>query len=298
MSGLIGAIEAGGTKTVAALGSSFEEIAGAHELIVPSTSPRETVNHIFDSFDDQRGGAPLAAIGIGTFGPVDLASGRISMSTPKIAWRGFSWHEAIKERWGDVAVALDTDVNAAGIAEWRWGASRERAVSVYITVGTGIGGALAVGGQPLHGLSHPEFGHMCVPRVRGDDFSGVCLSHGDCLEGLASGVAIEERWGIDGSQLPLSHPAWELESEYLASAVANVVAIGSPQIVVLGGGVMSREGLIEKVRHTTRTRIGDYFTSRELNEDIDSFLVPPALGARAGVLGAFALGLDAASRPR
>ncbi len=185
--------------------------------------------------------------------------------------------------------------NAAGIAEWRWGASRGCEVSVYITVGTGIGGALVVGGRPLHGLQHPEFGHMVVPRVAGDDFSGVCLSHGDCLEGLASGIAIEERWGIDGSQLPTSHPAWELESDYLASAVANVVAIGSPQSVVLGGGVMSVEGLIEKVRAKTRVRLGDYFTSRELHDGMDAFLVLPALGASAGVLGAFALGLDAAT---
>ena len=294
MTGLIGAIEAGGTKTVCALGSSVEEITDGPKLIVPSPSPLETVNDIFDWIDDRRGGASLEAIGVGTFGPVDLTAGRISRSTPKIAWRGFSWSEAIQDRFGEITVAVDTDVDAAGIAEWRWGASRGCDVSVYITVGTGFGGALVVGGQPLHGLQHPEFGHMMVPRVAGDDFSGVCLSHGDCLEGLASGVAIEERWGIDGSQLPPSHPAWELESDYLAAAVANVIAIGSPQSVVLGGGVMSVEGLIEKVRAKTRLRLGDYFTSRELHDGMDSFLVLPALGASAGVLGAFALGLDAA----
>ncbi len=298
MTPLIGAIEAGGTKTVCALGSTFEEISDGPRLIVFSSTPLETVTHIFDWLDAQRGGAPLNAIGVGTFGPVDLTAGRISTSTPKIAWRGFSWYEAIKGRFGDVTVAVDTDVDAAGVAEWRWGASRGCEVSVYITVGTGIGGALVVGGQPLHGFRHPEFGHMVVPRVAGDDFSGVCLAHGDCLEGLASGVAIEERWGIDGSQLPISHPAWELESNYLASAVANVVAIGSPQSVVLGGGVMSVEGLIEKVRAKTRIRLGDYFASRELQSGMDTFLVPPALGVSAGVLGAFALGLDAVTQAR
>ncbi len=295
MSRLIGAIEAGGTKTVCALGTSFEEIVDAEKLSVPSASPRETMTQIFDWIDARRNGATLDAIGVGTFGPVDLATGRISASTPKIAWRGFSWPEAITDRFGGVMVAVDTDVNAAGVAEWRWGASQGCEVSVYITVGTGIGGALVVGGRPLHGLQHPEFGHMFVPRVPGDDFSGVCLSHGDCLEGLASGMAIEERWGIEGSQLPISHPAWELESDYLAFAVANVVAIGSPQSVVLGGGVMSVEGLIEKVREKTRARVSDYFTSRELHDGIDAFLVPPALGSSSGVLGAFALGLDASA---
>jgi fructokinase len=294
--GLIGAIEAGGTKTVCALGSSFEEIAEAEKLIVSSATPNETVTRIFEWFDAQREGAPLDAVGVGTFGPVDLASGHISPSTPKIAWREFSWYEAINARWGHVTVALDTDVNAAGIAEWRWGASRECDVSIYVTVGTGIGGAVVVGGEPVHGLQHPEFGHMFVPRVAGDDFSGVCLSHGDCLEGLAGGVAIEERWGIEGSQLPISHPAWALESEYLASAVANVITITSPQSVVLGGGVMSVEGLMEMVREKTRARLGDYFASPELHEGMDTFLVPPDLGANAGVLGAFALGLDAATR--
>ena len=293
MTKLIAAIEAGGTKTVCALGTSFEQIVDAEKLIVPTTSPRETMTQVLDWIDARRGGAALDAVGVGTFGPVDLATGRIATSTPKIAWRGFSWREAIADRFGDVTVAVDTDVNAAGVAEWRWGASRGREVSVYITVGTGIGGALVVDGRPLHGLQHPEFGHMFVPRAPGDDFSGVCLSHGDCLEGLASGMAIEERWGIEGSQLPLSHPAWELESDYLASAVANVVAIASPQSVVLGGGVMSVEGLIEKVRTKTRARLDDYFTSRELHDGIDNFLVAPALGASSGVLGAFALGLDA-----
>jgi fructokinase len=296
VSALIGAIEAGGTKTVCALGSTFEEIRDAEKLTVPSASPKETMARIFDWFDEQREGAPLDAIGVATFGPVDLAVGRISPTTPKIAWRGFSWRGAIAERYGDVALALDTDVNAAGIAEWRWGASRGREVSVYITVGTGIGGALVVSGQPVHGLEHPEFGHMFVPRVAGDDFSGVCLSHGDCLEGLASGVAIEERWGIEGSQIPNTHAAWELESDYLALAVANVIAIASPQSVVLGGGVMSAEGLIEKVRRKTRERLGDYFVSRELHEGIGAFLVAPASGSSAGVLGAFALGLDAEIR--
>jgi len=296
VSPLIAAIEAGGTKTVCALGSTFEEISAGPRLSVSSSSPLEAVTRIFDWIDDQRAGATLDAFGVGTFGPVDLRTARICASTPKIAWRGFSWLEAIKSRFGDVALALDTDVNAAGVAEWRWGASRGCEVSVYVTVGTGIGGALVTNGQPLHGLQHPEFGHMVVPRAAGDDFSGVCLAHGDCLEGLASGVAIEERWGIDGSQLAPSHPAWDLESDYLASALANVVAITSPQSVVLGGGVMSVEGLIEKVRTATRERLGDYVTSREVHEGIDTYLVPPALGSSAGVLGAFSLGLAALTR--
>ncbi len=293
MTGLIGAIEAGGTKTVCALGTSFEEVFDAEKLIVPSASPRETMTQMFDWIDARRDGAALDAVGVGTFGPVDLATGRIATSTPKIAWRGFSWSEAIRDRFGDVSVAIDTDVNAAGVAEWRWGASRGCEVSVYITVGTGIGGALVVAGRPLHGLQHPEFGHMFVPRAPGDDFSGVCLSHGDCLEGLASGMAIEERWGIEGKQLRSRIPRGNRER---LSRVRRRQCRGDPRRRsrwCSEGGVMSVEGLIEKVRTKTRNRVSDYFTSRELHDGIDTFLVAPALGASSGVLGAFALGLDA-----
>lgn len=290
---LIGAIEAGGTKTVCAVGSSWQEVAESEKLFLATETPEVTMRLALDFFLERSRGRRFDAIGVGTFGPVDLATTRISLSTPKVAWRGADWADAITARFGEIAIAFDTDVNAAGLAEWRWGASRNCEVSVYWTIGTGIGGALVVNGRPIHGLQHPEFGHMFVPRVAGDEFVGTCLSHGDCLEGLAAGVAIAQRWGVEGSRLPFDHPAWDLEARYLASAVANVIALSSPQSIVLGGGVMSAPGLLDKVRKQTRELLNGYFSAREVNEGVADFLVAPALGSNAGVIGAFALANDA-----
>jgi fructokinase len=293
---LICAIETGGTKTVCALGTSWGDIRDSEKLVVPTTTPGETITGVLDWMEEKRGASAIAAIGVASFGPIDFATQAISLSTPKVPWRGVSWPAAIRERFGDVRVSLDTDTNGAGIAESRWGASRGVQVSVYVTVGTGIGGALIVDGTPVHGLQHPEFGHMFVPRVAGDDFEGACLSHRNCLEGMASGIAIERRWGVEASLLPANHPAWDLESNYLALALANIIAICSPESIVVGGGVLSADGLIEKVRELTRRYLAGYFSSPELDEGMDHFVVPPSLGHNAGVIGAFALGLDALSR--
>ena len=187
-------------------------------------------------------------------------------------------------------VALDTDVNASALAEHLWGAAMGVDDMVYVTVGTGIGGGAMAGGKLVHGLVHPEMGHMRVPHDRGaDDFDGACPYHGDCLEGLASGPAIERRWGRRPELLPDDHPAWELEAGYLAAGVVNLICTLSPRRVVMGGGVMERPSLLPRIRAGVRELLAGYVRAPEVSDAIDEYIVTPALGARSGVLGAIAL---------
>jgi fructokinase len=235
----------------------------------------------------------LQAFGVGSFGPIDFAIKSIAETTPKVAWRGFNWQNALSERFGQLPIGFDTDTNAAGVAEWRWGNAQERGVAVYVTVGTGIGGGLIIDGAPVHGLLHPEFGHMFVPRQGGDDFVGTCPVHGDCLEGLASGPAVNRRWGPSDVPFPANHPAWELESDYLSLAMVNIITITSPEVIILGGGVMAVDGLLDKVREKTVQRLGGYLAKDELGSRIGEYIVAPGLGEASGVVGAYSLGLDA-----
>ena len=186
-------------------------------------------------------------------------------------------------------VAVDTDVNGAGVAEHRWGAGRGADPFVYLTVGTGIGGGALVHGRPVHGLVHPEMGHMRVPHDHADPFPGACPYHGDCLEGLASGEAIARRWGAPAEALPAAHPAWELEARYLALGLVAVIAVLSPRRIAVGGGVMQAAHLLPRVRHAVASLLAGYVDSPALRDRIDGYVVAPALGERAGVLGALAL---------
>jgi len=292
--GMIGAIEAGGTKIVCAVGRTWREIRDADKFVVPTNTPDHSMNPIMDWFIDRHRETPLEAIGIASFGPINFELNTISMSTPKVAWRGVSWQKAVEDALGELPVGFDTDTNAAGLAEWRWGAAQGHGVAVYLTVGTGIGGGLIIDGVPVHGLLHPEFGHMTVQHQLGDPFRGNCPSHGNCLEGLASGAAIEKRWEDSGEQIAPDHRAWELESDYLAMAMVNIVTITSAEVIVLSGGVMAVEGLLEKVREKTKTRMAGYIAVVELGTGIAQYLVPPGLGNASGVVGAFALGAQAA----
>jgi len=233
------------------------------------------------------------AFGVASFGPIDFASMSIGQTTPKSLWRGISWRAAIEKRFGQIPIGFDTDTNAAILGEWRWGSAVGRNVAAYVTVGTGIGGGVLVNGIPIHGILHPEFGHMFVPRQSGDTFPGVCPIHGDCLEGLACGPAVAKRWGQPSAGLPPSHLAWELESDYLSLAVVNIIMTCSPEVVILGGGVMSVAGLLNRVRNNTVSKLGGYIPNDELGPDIGNYLRPPGLGRSSGVVGAFALGLDA-----
>ncbi len=297
---IFGGIEAGGTKFVCILASGAEDIRA--EARFPTTFPGETIQLAVDFFrQGQKEHGELSAIGIASFGPLDLdrnspTYGYIT-STPKPGWVNTDFAGMIR-RALSLPIGFDTDVNAAALGEWRWGAARGLDTFVYLTIGTGIGGGGMVNGQLMHGLLHPEMGHLCIPHNQAtDSFAGICPFHGDCLEGLASGPAIESRWGQRGVTLPLDHPAWKLEAHYLALGVANLIYTLSPQKIILGGGVMQQAHLFPLIRRKVQTLLGGYLQSPAILENIDDYIVLPALGKRAGVLGALALAMDAAKSP-
>jgi len=284
-SSLFGAIEAGGTKFVIGVGSGPDDVVTAQ---IPTTSPEVTVAAAVSWFRQQSRGE-LRGVGIGSFGPVDLnpesSTWGFIASTPKAAWRNFDLAGAVREALG-VPVRFDTDVNAAVLGEARWGAARGIANCLYLTIGTGIGGGAMVDGRVLHGLTHPEMGHVRIPHdFARDPFPGNCPYHGDCLEGLASGPAIEARWGVKAEELPADHPAWALEARYLAYGITNFVCTLSPERILLGGGVMQQAQLFEVVRGELARVLAGYV--RRIPE-----VLPAGLGNRAGVLGALALALE------
>lgn len=286
---LYGGVEAGGTKFVCAVGTGPDDIRAVERF--PTTTPEETLGRVIAFFRNQP--EPVEAIGVGSFGPVDPdpqsgAFGYVT-STPKPGWRDANVRGPIREAL-QVPVAFDTDVNAAALGEQRWGAARGLDTFIYLTVGTGIGGGGVIGGKLMHGLIHPEMGHILIPHDRAQDpFPGACPYHGDCLEGLAAGPAMERRWGAKADTLPPDHPAWELEAGYLAAGLANMICTLSPQRVILGGGVMQQEHLFPLVRRKLQQVLNGYVQSPAILEEIDRYIVPPELGGRAGVLGAIAL---------
>jgi fructokinase len=282
-----GGIEAGGSKWECAVGTGPADVRAT--TTIRTTTPSETIGQAVAFFERE---GPVDAIGIGSFGPLDgnPASptwGYIT-TTPKPGWAQTDVGQEIRHRLA-VPVAFDTDVNAAALGEHRWGATQGLDTSCYITVGTGIGGGGLVEGKLLHGLMHPEFGHMRIPHDReADPFPGVCPFHGDCWEGLASGRAIEARWGKPADELA-EDAAWQLEARYLALGLVSVICILSPERVVIGGGVMSRHGLLEAVHREIVRLMNGYLASAVLSDGISAFVAKPALGPRAGVLGALAL---------
>ena len=290
---LWGGIEAGGTKFVCAVGTGPDDIR--HEIRYPTSSPDETLATAIEFFK-RRG--PVDAVGIASFGPIDLnpassAYGHIT-TTPKEGWANVDFVGAVQSAL-DLPVGFDTDVNAAALGEWKWGAAQGLDTFLYLTVGTGIGGGGLANGKPMRGLLHPEMGHIGMPRDPSvDPFEGVCPYHGDCLEGLASGPAIQARWGKPVEQLPEGHPAWELEAHYLGTALASFICVLSPQRIVLGGGVMKHAPLMGAVREETRARLNGYIQSPAILEQMERYIAAPALGDRSGVLGAIALAQGAA----
>jgi fructokinase len=278
-----GGIEAGGTKWVCGIGTGPDDLHALETF--PTTTPAETLARAA-AFFDQNGG--VSAIGVGSFGPIDLRAGRIT-TTPKPGWAGTDVVSVLHGALG-VPVAFDTDVNAAALGEGRWGAAMGLDTFCYFTVGTGIGGGVIAGGRLVHGLIHPEVGHMLIPHDRAcDPFGGSCPFHGDCFEGLAAGSAIERRWGKPGEELGGRSEVWELEAEYLALGVVNVICIVSPQRVILGGGVMKQPSLLPLVRARVRELLAGYIVAPALADGLDEYIVGPALGDRAGVLGAIEL---------
>lgn len=292
MKPLLGAIEAGGTKFVCAVGSSSDDIYD--EIRFPTTTPEETLSKALKYFKTQTSKyGPLSALGIGAFGPVNLdknsAKYGFITSTPKEGWRDTSICGFFQDHL-NVPVAFDTDVNAAALGEGRLGAAAGLKNYIYLTVGTGIGGGAIINGNPVHGLIHPEMGHFYINQNRSkDQFPGSCPYHETCLEGLASGPAIEQRWGQKGQSLPADHEAWELESDYLSQACMVFITCYSPEMIILGGGVMKQQSLFKQIRSKTKELLNGYVDHPLFLGDLSNYIVPPALGDQAGICGAFEL---------
>jgi len=292
---LFGGVEAGGTKFICAVGSGPDNIRA--EARFSTTNPEETVNQALAFFREQHRIKPLSAIGLASFGPIDLnrqsdTYGYVT-NTPKFGWTNTNLAGMFEEAM-NLPVGFDTDVNGAALAEHRWGAAQDVNDFVYLTIGTGIGGGAMINGQLLHGLMHAEMGHMRVSHEwDADPYVGNCPYHGDCWEGLACGPAVKERWQYEPSQLPSGHPSWKLEAHYLALGIFNIITILSPQRIIIGGGIMEQHQLYDMVRKQVQIQLNDYIQMPEIVDNIENYIVPPALGAEAGVLGAIALAQDA-----
>jgi fructokinase len=280
---VFGGIETGGSKWECAVGAGPDDLHAA--ATIPTTTPDETIGAALEFF--HRAG-PVAAVGIGSFGPVDVRSGSPTWghvtTTPKPGWANTDVAGPIGRELG-VPVAFDTDVNAAALGEHRWGAAQGLDTFAYVTVGTGIGGGGMARGRLLHGLVHPEVGHLRIPHDPDDSFAGACPYHGGCWEGLAAGPALQARWGTSPHELPGDDTIWSLEARYLALGLVAIVSVLSPQAIILGGGVMRRDGLRERVRSEVAVLLAGYVEAPPI--------VAPALAPRSGVLGALALAQNA-----
>lgn len=289
---LFGAVEAGGTKFVCAVGTGPNDLRSVTRI--PTTTPEETLPQVLDFFRQQiKTVGVLDSIGIGAFGPVDVRPNSPTfgwfLNTPKPGWQQIDFAGMLKREL-NIPIGFDTDVNAAAVGEHRWGNGQGLETFIYLTVGTGIGGGGLVGGKPIHGLLHPEMGHILIPHdLSVDPFVGSCPFHQDCLEGLASGFAMEKRWGRKGNTLRADHPAWALEANYLALGLMNFIVVLSPERIIMGGGVMAQEQLFPMIRSQVREKLNNYLDVPKIVNEIEDYIVPPKLGDKAGILGALAL---------
>ncbi len=271
-----------------ALGSGPDRIVAREQL--RTSDPQSTVSQIVEFF--RRNPEPVA-IGVGSFGPVDLHVGSPHWGevtrTPKPGWSDVAVGSVLEDALG-VPVRFDTDVAAAAIGEHRWGAGSGCQSICYMTVGTGIGAGLLLNGRAWHGIVHPEVGHMRVPHDwQKDPFPGICPYHGDCLEGLACGPALEQRWGRRADLLEPGHPGWEMEADYIAAALANIVFTVGPDRIIIGGGVLGQPGLLALIRRRLDVLLGGYLQTPLLDPGLERYVVAPVLGDDAGVLGAIAM---------
>jgi fructokinase len=289
---LLGGIEAGGTKFVCAVGTTQGIIL--QKTTFPTTSPADTLTQVVEFFTcrvNEHGS--IAGLGIASFGPLDPSPssptyGYIT-TTPKPGWANFNFLGTLKKAL-DLPMYFDTDVNGAAFGEFRWGVGQDLDTFIYITIGTGIGAGAIANRSLIHGLVHPDMGHIRIPHDwQADPFPGTCPYHGDCLEGLASGPAMEKRWGRRAEYLPDDHPAWDLEGQYLALAFTNFICTISPQRIILGGGVMQQAQLFPIVRRKVQEYLNGYVRSSAILDEIDTYIVSPGLGSQSGVLGAIAL---------
>ncbi len=288
---IYGALEAGGTKMV--LSRLDENGVMLDRESIPTQTPETTMPAMIRFFRDR----PITALGIGCFGPLDLSPasptyGAIT-ATPKLSWRNYPILTEFRRQLG-VPALLDTDVNAAALAEATLGAARGLGSCLYVTVGTGVGGGVVIDGKPRHGLTHPELGHMLLTPEKDDPMpEGACPYHAHCLEGLAAGPAIAKRWGKPAQELPPEHPAWALEAAYLAQMCHNAIMTLSPEKIILGGGVMQQEFLFPLIREKTLALLNGYVCHAAVDHGLADYIVAPGLGVNSGVMGAFLLARQA-----
>lgn len=286
---LIGALEAGGTKMVCAIGNEDGTIL--EQVSIPTTTPEETLPKIVEYFKDKG----IKALGVAAFGPVDVKPesetyGYI-LDTPKLAWKHKDLLGILKKEL-NVPIGLDTDVNGSCLGEMTYGCAKGLDSVIYITIGTGVGVGVSVNGKLLHGMLHPEGGHILLERHPEDPDGGICPYHKNCLEGFASGPSIERRWGKKAIELVDRPEVWEMESYYIAQALTDYIMILSPQKIILGGGVMHQEQLFPLIRSKVKEMVNGYINTKEL-EDIDNYIVPASLNDDQGIMGCIKLGLDA-----
>jgi len=288
----IAGIEMGGTKIVCGIATGAGDVL--ERTSIPTRGPEETLSDIRAWLEPRLEDA--SGLGIASFGPVyvDPASPRYGHigATPKTAWQDFDVLQAIRE-WTALPLVLDTDVNAAALAEIRWGAARGHANVVYVTVGTGIGGGIVSNGRPVHGLMHPEIGHIKPRRLSDDDLDGMCPFHGDCFEGLAAGPAIRARWGKPLNELLVDHPAYAMEADYLGQLAVNLLLTASPTKLIFGGGVMNCTELLPMIREAAARHLNGYLKLTDPLNGQEELIVTPGLESNAGLLGAVTLIIDA-----
>lgn len=288
---LFGTLEAGGTKMVLSVGNEENELL--EQASIPTEQPEKTIPAMIEWFR----GKGIVSLGIGTFGPVDLKKDSPTYGwitkTPKPGWSNKPLLPQMRDELG-IPALIDTDVNAAALAEWKMGAARKVNSCLYVTVGTGVGAGLVIEGHLVHGMVHPELGHMVLRQEPNDPTpDGFCPYHQGCLEGLASGPAIEKRWGKKGYELPQDHEAWQLEADYLAQMCMNAICAFSPEKIILGGGVMQQKHLFPMIRKKTLALLNEYVQAKEILEDIDHYIVEPGLGTKSGATGALLLARQA-----
>lgn len=286
---VLGALEAGGTKMVCAVGNEQGQVL--ERISIPTVSPEETMPRMIEFFRKYE----IEALGIGCFGPINPVKGTALYgyitSTPKLAWQNYNIVGAFEETLG-CPVGFDTDVNASMLGEVTFGAARGLDSCIYVTIGTGVGVGVYVNGGLLHGMMHPEAGHILLQRHSADTYAGKCPFHGNCLEGMAAGPAIEERWGAKGTELSGRQEVWELEAYYVAQACVNYTLTYAPRRIILGGGVMHQEQLFPIIRRQYRELMADYVDTPELR-DIGSYIVPCSLNDNQGIMGCLQLAVEA-----
>ena len=288
---IYGGVEAGGTKFVCAVGTGPDDLQD--EVRFETTSPEETINRTLEYFKKQNLKEQLLAVGIGSFGPIELnrklSNYGFITSTPKPGWSNINICGLIKEEL-KIPVGFNTDVNAAALGEYEWGAGRGLNNFIYLTIGTGIGGGVMINGRLLHGLQHPEMGHIFIPQdIKADPYEGNCPFHKNCFEGLASGPAMKNRWGKSPEDLNKDHKAWDLEAQYISHALTNYICTLSPERIIIGGGIMEQKKLLPLILTSVKKMLNNYIHMEEITDNIEKYIVLPSLGKKAGILGALVL---------